>query len=161
MYPLHETHEDKSWMMDAHLRVDEVLARFSEFDKVKTIGDIVMIGGCFDGSATVPATCTAMLQALWSLKDACKDICRLKSGFHVGEVMGVVLGTSRLCFDVFGDCVNTASRVYSTMPTGRYTGCTEAFYEKAKEAGSLQYEFTETQEVFAKGKGNIPVRYAL
>ena len=33
-------------------------------------------------------------------------------------------------------------------------GCTEVFYEKVKEAGSLQYEFTETQEVEAKGKGS-------
>ena len=40
------------------------------------------------------------------------------AGIHTGPVAGGIIGDSRLLYDIFGDTVNTASRVMTTSPAG-------------------------------------------
>ena len=86
----------------------------------------------------------------------------MHSGIHCGPLVGAIQGTSRLCFDVFGDTVNVASR---TM-----TGCAKldrrnvSFCAMSQDAFStlkgdlvgkeqLQLDTFNAVEVTAKGKG--------
>ena len=44
---------------------------------------------------------------------------RVRVGIHSGRVMAGVVGKERMQFDVFGDCVNIASRFESSGEPGR------------------------------------------
>lgn len=43
----------------------------------------------------------------------------MKIGFNVGPVTAGVIGTTKLYYDIWGDTVNIASRMYSTGVVGR------------------------------------------
>jgi class 3 adenylate cyclase len=178
------------WIFEAHLRVDECLAYFRSFDKIKTIGDVVMMAGDFrttdqvgetsvaaddaDGVGAVDRSAYDMLVAVsmlfnrTELNDSRNCNVKFRAGFHVGECLGTVQGTSRLAFDVFGDCVNTASRALYTLPKDRLIGCTESFYasvRRAQKAGARpkapfmtrEVGYDERVEREMKGKGAIAV----
>ena len=60
------------------------------------------------------------------LRECCNNIVgmfnfdfTLKIGYHVGEVVSGVLGTSKLHFDIWGNTVNVSSRMYSTGVKGK------------------------------------------
>jgi len=59
-----------------------------------------------------------------------------------------ILGTLKLCYDTWGDTVNTASRMDSTCPPGRIQVTKETF-----DRVCTKYEFETRSEVYAKGKG--------
>ena len=44
---------------------------------------------------------------------------QLRVGVHSGPVVGGVIGTERLAFDLWGDTVNVASRLQELAPVGR------------------------------------------
>lgn len=124
------------WMLDAHVKIDAVLEQFGRIEKIKTIGDIVMLAGPFAkeyqadaaGEAVNSVATTVTIdpqkqEAVQLAADELLAICVLarkvaaiRAGLHVGEVVGAVLGTSRLAFDIFGDAVNVSSRVMTTCP---------------------------------------------
>uniref|UniRef100_A0A5K4F619 adenylate cyclase n=1 Tax=Schistosoma mansoni TaxID=6183 RepID=A0A5K4F619_SCHMA len=53
----------------------------------------------------------------------------LKVGYNIGEVTAGVIGTTKLLYDIWGDTVNVASRMYSTGLKGRIQ-VTEAVKKK-------------------------------
>jgi class 3 adenylate cyclase len=118
-----------AWLIDAHRAVDEVIDRHcSVVDKIKTIGDIVMLAGPFTEELT--ASEDAQRRAVCELLDAIGNIRRVvpvRAGLHVGEAVAAVLGTSRLAFDIFGDTVNIASRAMTTNPGAGCVTLTAAF----------------------------------
>ncbi|KAF0973018.1 hypothetical protein FDP41_008682 [Naegleria fowleri] len=71
----------------------------------------------------------------------------LKVGMHVGPVVAGICGTLKYAFDIWGDTVNTASRMESTCPKG-HIQVTSICYQKLKD----KYKFSE-QSVEVKGKG--------
>ena len=108
--------------------------------KIKSLGDSVLLAGPFGPAAEVGAspgdTLRPALEALLrflrlaSTVDDLRELMPLAAagapdltlscGAHVGAVTSGVLGSERLAFDVFGDCVNTASRTLTAprRPTG-------------------------------------------
>ena len=73
-------------------------------------------------------TCCTQVQSatLVLLRECCNNIVgmfnfdfTLKIGYHVGEVVSGVLGTSKLHFDIWGNTVNVSSRMYSTGVKGK------------------------------------------
>lgn len=74
----------------------------------------------------------------------------LKIGFNYGEVTAGVIGTTKLLFDIWGDTVNVASRMYSTGKAGRI----QVTADTAQKLGE-HFEFEYRGVVFAKGKGDI------
>jgi hypothetical protein len=87
--------------------------RFSSIIKVKTMGDVVLIAGPFDPCHTPEQAARELLDAVTCIACGLADIAQVDAGLHVGPVVGCVLGLNRLAFDIFGDTVNTASRLYS------------------------------------------------
>lgn len=74
----------------------------------------------------------------------------LKIGYNIGEVTAGVIGTTKLLYDIWGDTVNVASRMYSTGQKGRVQVTQEVAHRLAKH-----YDFEYRGNVFVKGKGEM------
>jgi class 3 adenylate cyclase len=66
-------------------------------------------------------------EAVWSSVEAALAVAgrlgpdsaaAMRCGIHIGHLVGAVVGAEGLMFDVFGDTVNTASRVCTSCPPG-------------------------------------------
>ncbi len=151
--------DPSAWLFDAHTRIDAAIAdENGAFDKIKTIGDKVMIAGSFSEQSDTRTAGVAMVRCARRLRD---QGLRLHAGFHLGEVMGAVLGTERLCFDIFGDSVNVASRVLTTQQPGEHLTASTDFVELLRSADSTAVSgvcaIAEPVERAVKGKGAIRV----
>ena len=116
--------EKHEWLTVAIAAVDKILQKYPAVVKIKTIGENVMIAGPLDAKYTVAQMADQALAAVSELR----SLTTITVGFHCGPIVGAILGTNRLCFDIFGDSVNTASRAMSTGGVGDVT-VTAEFYE--------------------------------
>lgn len=86
-----------------------------------------------------------------------KDVADLKVrvGFHTGSVIGGVVRGDKGRFQLFGDTVNTASRMESTGVPGQIQ-CSESSWRKISKAGVDRIVLTERfPKIEAKGKGTM------
>lgn len=81
----------------------------------------------------------------------------VRIGMHVGPVIAGVLGTNRFAYDVWGDAVNTASRMESHGKPGSIH-LSENAYNKVKHTKG--YGFSAKGESIVKGKGKMKTYYA-
>jgi class 3 adenylate cyclase len=100
---------------------------FSDFDrlsvqygleKIKTIGDAYMLAGgllapCSDHAEAVADMALAMRDASQAASHRMGEPLQLRIGIHSGSVVSGIIGTHKFIFDVWGDTVNTASRMES------------------------------------------------
>jgi class 3 adenylate cyclase len=98
-------------------------------DKIKTVGDAYLaVGGLAgDGAAGEVAIADAALsmidfvaqRAPTLAADAAHRRWRIRIGLHAGPIVAGVVGSSKFAYDVWGDTVNTASRLETTSEPGR------------------------------------------
>jgi class 3 adenylate cyclase len=112
--------------------VDMLSGLFSAFDdlvaergleKIKTIGDSYMAVGGLTGDAREQAVNTVSL-GLAMIEEANKrpflgQPVQFRIGVHSGPIVGGVIGTRKLAFDLWGDTVNIASRLEGVSKPGR------------------------------------------
>jgi hypothetical protein len=77
---------------------------------------------------------------------------QLRIGIHTGPVVAGVIGENKFLYDLWGDSVNTASRMESHGEVGR-TQVTSEVYEVLKSA----FIFSPEREIEVKGKGRMKV----
>jgi len=115
--------------------VDEMDACFSEFDaivsrygleKIKTIGDSYMCAGGMPNETADHAL--KVVDAALDIRDFVKRRARereenglpsfeIRIGVHTGPLVAGIVGRSKFAYDIWGDTVNTASRMESSgMP---------------------------------------------
>jgi guanylate cyclase len=102
----------------------DVLAAEAGVEKIKTIGDAYMAAaGAPEPRADHAA---AAIRLARGMLDAVDDVGRrrgaplqLRIGLASGPVVGGVIGHQRILFDLWGDTVNTASRMQSSGIAGR------------------------------------------
>ncbi len=73
---------------------------------------------------------------------------RVRIGIHTGKVTGGIVGVRKYLYDIFGDTVNTASRMESNYEPMRIN-CSETTYLLLKD----HYKFTAREAAPVKGKG--------
>lgn len=139
---------------DAVLRVLDAV--FCEFDtlvdrhgveKIKTIGDAYMVIAK-DKIAPLAQLALDMLGAVASYNHRTGHALQLRAGMHVGPAITGVIGVKRLHYDVWGDAVNTASRMESTGETGRIQ-VSDAAWQQLRQV----YRFRCRGTIMVKGKG--------
>lgn len=78
----------------------------------------------------------------------------VRLGIHTGEVVGGIIGTKKYIYDIFGDPVNTASRLESSSQTMRIH-VSETTYKLVKD----KFDFEEQAPLEVKGKGKMKMYF--
>ncbi|MEA2780185.1 MAG: adenylate cyclase [Rhodospirillaceae bacterium] len=87
-------------------------------EKIKTIGDAYMVAGGLlearaDHAAATADMALAMLESVRLTGDRLNEPLRVRIGMHTGPVLAGIIGTHKFIYDIWGDTVNTASRLES------------------------------------------------
>jgi class 3 adenylate cyclase len=145
-----------SWLNEIFSAFDG-LAEKHGLEKIKTIGDSYMI------VAGVPDPRPDHVQAMARMAlDMQDELTRhhapngapmqMRIGIHTGQVVAGVIGTKKFIYDLWGDTVNTASRMESHGLSGNIQ-VTATTYERLRDS----YDFEPRGSVPIKGKGDMPV----
>lgn len=141
---------------------DEVVRR-NHLEKLKTIGDAYMCAGGLPIANANHAidTCLAALEfrAFMLQMQAIKEslggpFWQVRIGIHSGPVTAGVIGTNKFAYDIWGDTVNTASRMESSGQAGKINISAETH----ALVGHL-FECERRGMVSAKGKGEIEMYF--
>jgi adenylate cyclase len=131
----------------------DALAEQHGLEKIKTIGDAYMVVGGIpearaDHALAVARMALAMREAIAARPLGPEGKLDLRIGIHSGPVVAGVIGTRKFSYDLWGDTVNTASRMESHSEPGRIqvSGATFALLES-------RFSFEERGEIQVKGKG--------
>lgn len=129
------------------------ISSYYELEKIKTIGDCYMaVGGIpeprADHAERVAGAALDMLPALSALGSRLDKPLSVRIGLHSGDVVAGVIGQQKFIYDLWGDTVNTASRMES-QGVGDHIQVTEA----VRALLDHRYAFESRGEVEVKGKG--------
>jgi adenylate cyclase len=110
--------------LDALVRRGDALCDRYGVDKIKTIGDSYMAAAGFDGRQKEGAVASgrlalAMIELIGQQPPLGGRKLRLRVGLHCGPATAGVIGDTRFSYDVWGDAVNTASRMESHSQPNR------------------------------------------
>lgn len=134
-------------------------------EKIKTIGDAYMAAGGLPTPNTTHAT--DVINAALEMRDFIAEgksrkiaaglpYFEIRIGIHTGPVVAGIVGVKKFQYDIWGDTVNTASRMESSGEVG-HVNISEATYALVKDATGLT--FTPRGKVQAKGKGEMEMYF--
>ena len=97
---------------------DAACAAF-DVEKIKTIGDAYMAAAGLSATPVGHVHAAADLAlAMRAAVEAAGEPWHVRIGVHVGPAVAGVIGTTKFVYDLWGDAVNTASRLETTAPPG-------------------------------------------
>ncbi len=137
-------------------------------EKIKTIGDAYMAAG----GLPVPNTTHALdvIGAAFEMRDFIAEgkarkvamgqpYFEIRIGIHTGPVVAGIVGVKKFSYDIWGDTVNTASRMESSGEVG-HVNISEATYTLVRERSGRLFDFTPRGKIRAKGKGEMAMYFA-
>ncbi len=133
------------------------LAEKHGLEKIKTIGDAYMVVAGIpqpvaDHAVAITHMAIDMTAAIADYSKRAGMDLKLRVGVHTGSVVAGVIGTKKFIYDLWGDTVNTASRMESTGVPGRIQ-VSEATYELLRDL----FDFEQRGPIEVKGKGQMSV----
>jgi class 3 adenylate cyclase len=157
--------ELSSYLSPAELVVvlNEVFSMFDTLadryglEKIKTIGDAYMVVGGLEPDpegrshvARVAEMALDMIDAVAAYRERTGSSLEVRIGMHAGPTVAGVIGLKKFIYDVWGDAVNTASRMESTGVPGRIQ-----VSEQTQERLGSEFAFEPRGEIEIKGKGRL------
>jgi adenylate cyclase len=134
-------------------------------EKIKTIGDAYMAAG---GLPVENSTHAAdAIQVALAMRDFIAEgkarkiaaglpFFEIRIGIHTGPVVAGIVGVKKFSYDIWGDTVNTASRMESSGAAGQ-VNISEATYALVYDEPGL--DFIPRGKVQAKGKGEMEMYF--
>lgn len=135
-------------------RFDRLVERYG-LEKIKTIGDSYMIVGGLplpraDHVEAVADFALAMQREIQEFNSEKGQSFNMRIGINTGPVVAGVIGLKKFIYDLWGDTVNTASRMESHGIPGSIQ-VSSSTYERLKD----KYVFQERGVIHVKGKGEM------
>lgn len=145
--------EDVVNMLNAVFSDFDRLAEKHRLEKIKTIGDAYMIAGGLpeprpDHAEAITEMALDMLDVLDKHRAWNGEPIRLRIGINTGPVVAGVIGRQKFIYDLWGDAVNTASRMESNGLVD-VIQVTETTYQRLRD----RYTFEQRDPIEVKGKG--------
>ncbi len=152
--------------------IGEINECFSAFDnimqkhgveKIKTIGDAYMAAGGIPVSNNTHAVDVVnaaldiqnfMFELKAKKQSEGKLFFEIRIGVHTGAVVAGIVGVKKFAYDIWGDTVNTASRMESSGEVGK-VNISETTYELVRQKFQCEYR----GEIEAKGKGKVKMYF--
>jgi adenylate cyclase len=143
---------------------------FSEFDylaelygleKIKTIGDAYMVAGgvpipCDDHTRKICRMAIKMQEVAKDILTPFEEQVSIRIGINTGPAIAGVIGVKKFIYDLWGDTVNTASRMESYAEAGKIQITTEV-YELIKN----EFECQSRGLINVKGKGSMTTYFLM
>ena len=154
--------------MDSKQLVNELDICFREFDaivkkfsleKIKTLGDGYMCAGGVpqENRHHIFNICLAGLEMVEKINElaktramSCGGYWQVRVGIHFGEIVAGVIGKHKFSYDIWGDTVNTASKMESSGVPGEVN-----ISEELKNKIEKYFDIESRGEIPAKNKGNL------
>jgi class 3 adenylate cyclase len=141
--------------------LDELFSAFDQLtrrhglEKIKTIGDAYMVAGGLpeprpDHAQAVADLALAMQVEVAGRTDPGGRPLQVRIGIDTGPVVAGVIGSDKFSYDLWGDTVNTASRMESTGVPGCIQ-VTARTFQRLRDG----YRFQRRGVVAVKGKGEM------
>lgn len=124
-------------------------------EKIKTIGDAYMVAAgipdpCNDHAERLADMSLDIKKALNDFNKLNSETVRLRIGIHSGPAVAGVIGKKKFAYDIWGDTVNTASRMEAYGEPGEIH-VSEATYRLLRG----KYDFEPRGIIGIKGKGDL------
>jgi len=141
-----------SELSDMFTVFDDIMAKH-QCERIKTIGDAYLaVSGMplkNENHAENMIKAAAKIKEYMEERNKTTKVkWKIRIGIHSGKVVGGIVGVRKYIYDVFGDTINTASRMESNSEPMRIN-VSEATYSILKD----QFQFVERDAIEVKGKG--------
>lgn len=139
-------------------KFDEIIEKY-DLEKIKTVGDAYMCAGGlpFETQDHAYKMILAAQEIIKFVAESAKETqaqnhFQIRIGINTGPVVAGVVGTKKFAYDIWGDTVNTASRMESNSEPGKIN-ISQNTFDLVKE--QFQFEYRGAIEVKNRGKMNM------
>ena len=141
--------------------LNDIFGRFDDImdeegiEKIETIGDAYLAAGGLpeevpDHAIRCVNAAMKMIDFLSERNSRSEIQWKMRVGIHSGPIVAGVVGKKKFAYDLFGDTINTASRIESAGEPGKIN-ISSSTYNLIKE----KFDCISRGKITAKGKGEI------